>query len=427
MSISRVGEQQVTKAVEPSLLDPDSYAGGCPHARLAELRDAGAISWQPGAFDPNLSNPEVSGGWFVHRYDEVKSVLRDPATYSSQRGTALLMDPRPASVEAMSNLMINMDPPAHSKYRRLVSAMFTPRRVEALRPRVEAIAKEVINKIAGKGVADGIYDIAAPMPMRVIAELLGIPERGTLLFEISNRMIGAVDVEPEARAEMAMMGGAELHLLGQEMAREKRGADDGTLLAAFVNGTLEGVEGEQGGATDEEAGWFLLLMAVGGNETVRTATAQAIRTLAEWEDQRDLLVSDLDRYIPAAAEEILRFRPPIRSIRRTANAGGEIDGQPIAEGEKVVCNFTAATHDPQMFDNPEVFDITREQPKTQLAFGFGEHYCLGANLARMQLQVILREIYSRIPDIHPSGEIVHQPSPLICGLLSMPVAFTPER
>lgn len=116
----------MTKTVEPSLLDPDSYAAGCPHARLAELRDAGATSWQPGAFDPNLSNPEVSGGWFVHRYDEVKSVLRDPGTFSSKRGTAVLMDPRPASVEAMSNLMINMDPPAHSKYRRLVSAMFTP-------------------------------------------------------------------------------------------------------------------------------------------------------------------------------------------------------------------------------------------------------------------------------------------------------------
>ncbi len=416
----------MTEANAPSLLGPDSYAAGCPHARLAELRYAGATSWQPSTLDPNLSRPVVSGGWFVHRYDEVKSVLRDPATFSSQRGTAVLMDPDPDRVEAMSNLLLNMDPPAHSKYRRLVSTMFTPRRVATLRPRAEAIAKEVIDKIAHKGEADGVYDIAAPMPMRVIAELLGIPERGELLFEISNRMIGAVDVEPEVRAQMAMMGGAELHLLGQEMAREKRGADDGTLLSAFVNGTLDGVEGEQRGATDEEAGWFLLLMAVGGNETVRTATAQAIRTLAEWEDQRDLLVSDLDRYIPAAAEEVLRFRPPVRNIRRTATSDVEIDGQPIPEGEKVVCNFTSATHDQRIFDNPEVFDITREQPKTQIAFGFGEHYCLGASLARMQLHVILREIYGRIPDIHPSGEIVHQPSPLMCGILSMPVAFTPE-
>ena len=125
-------------------------------------------------------------------------------------------------------------------------------------------------------------------------------------------------------------------------------------------------------------------------------------------------------------EEILRYRSPLRSVRRTAAADTEIAGQPISEGGKVVCNFTAALRDPRVFDEPDVFDIAREQPRTQLAFGFGEHYCLGANLARVQLQSVLREIYSRIPDIHPSDEVVHQPTALISGLLSMPVAFTPE-
>ncbi len=417
----------MTETSEPTLLHPDAYAGGCPHARLAELREAGALSWQPGTIDTSMSQPEILGGWFVHRYDEAKAVLRDPATFSSQRGTALLVDPAPDRVEAMSNMLINMDPPKHSQYRRLVAAIFTPRRVEALRPRVEMIAKEVIDRIAPEGTADGIYDIAAPMPMRVIAELLGVPERGEQIFDISNRMAGAVDAVPEARLQMALEAAFEIHLLGQEMAREKRGAHDGTVMSAYVNGTLEGVEGDQTGATDEEAGWFLMLMSVGGNETVRTATAQAIRILAEWPDQRDLLVSDFDRYLPGVVEEILRYRPPIRSIRRTANADTEIAGQRIDEGGKVVCNFTAALRDPRAFDEPDVFDITREQPRTQLAFGFGEHYCLGANLARLQLQVILREIYSRIPDIHPSGEVVHQPTPLISGLLRMPVAFTPER
>lgn len=412
---------------EPTLLDGDSYVGGCPHARLAELREAGATSWQPGTIDPSISQPEVLGAWFVHRYEEVKAVLRDPATFSSQRGTATLVDPRPERVEALANMLINMDPPKHSRYRRLVAPIFTPRRIEELRPQVEAIARGVIDQIASKGTADGIRDIAAPMPMRVIAELLGIPERGEQIFEISNRMIGAVESpDPEARLELAMGASVDIHLLGQEMAREKRGAPDGTILSAYVNGTLEGVEGDQPGATDEEAGWFLMLMAVAGNETVRTATAQAIRILAEWPDQRDLLVSDLDRHISGAVEEILRYRAPVRNIRRTAAAGTEIDGQPIDEDGKVVCSFTSALRDPRVFDEPDTFDITREQPRTQIAFGFGEHYCLGANLARLQLRVILREVYSRIPDIHPSGEVVHQPSPLVAGLLSMPVAFTPE-
>ena len=412
---------------EPTLLHPDSYIDGCPHARLAELREAGSTSWQPGTSDPNLSSGEVFGAWFVHRYDEVKAVLRDPATFSSQRGTAVLVDPTPDNVEAMSNMLLNMDPPKHSRHRRLVGAIFTPRRIAELRPRVETIARGVIDRIASKGEADGIHDIAAPMPMRVIAELLGIPERSEQLFETSNRMTGAVvDDDPESRLQVAMEATLEIFLLGQELAREKRGTHDGAVLSSYVNGTLEGVGPDQQGATDDEAGWFLVLMAVGGNETVRTATAHAIRILAERPDQRDLMVSDLDRYVPGAVEEILRYRAPIRNIRRTANADTEIDGQPIDEGVKVVCSFTAALRDPRVFENPDVFDITREQPRTQLAFGFGEHYCLGANLARLQLQVILREIYSRIPDIHPSGEVVHQPSPLISGLLRMPVAFTPE-
>ena len=413
---------------ETTLLDGNSYVDGCPHARLAALREAGATSWQPGTIDPSMSQPEVYGAWFVHRYEEVKAVLRDPATYSSQRRTAMLVDPAPDRVEAMSNMLINMDPPKHSRYRRLVAAIFTPRRVEALRPRVEAIAKQVVDEVASQGTADGIHDIAAPMPMRVIAELLGIPERGEQIFEISNRMVGAVDApDPEGRHELALGAALEIHLLGQETAREKRGSGDGTVLSAYVNGTLEGVEGDQPGATDEETGWFLMLMSVGGNETVRTATAQAIRIFAEWPDQRDLLVSDLDRYMPGAVEEILRYRAPLRSIRRTADTDTEIAGQRVEEGGKVVCNFTAALRDPRVFDEPDTFDITREQPRTQLAFGFGEHYCLGANLARLQLQVILREIYSRIPDIHPSGAVVHQPSPLIAGMLRMPVAFTPEH
>ena len=417
----------MTETSELSLLDPNAYVEGCPHARLAELREAGATSWQPDATDLSLSQPQIFGGWFVHRYEEVKAVLRDPAVFSSQRGTVLLLDPAPDRVELMANMLINMDPPKHSQHRKLVAAIFTPRRVEELRPRVEAIAGEVIDRIAPNGTADGIRDIAAPMPMRVIAELLGVPERGEQIFDISNRMVGAVDAGPEARQELAMEASLEIHLLGQEIAREKRGSDDGTIISAYVNGTLKGVEGEQRGATDEEAGWFLMLMSVAGNETVRTATAHAIRILAEWPDQRDLLVSDLDRHIPGAVEEILRYRSPLRSVRRTANADTEIAGQPISEGGKVVCNFTAALRDPRVFDEPDVFDITREQPRTQLAFGFGEHYCLGANLARVQLQSVLREIYSRIPDIHPSGEVVHQPTAFISGLLSMPVAFTPER
>lgn len=198
-----------------------------------------------------------------------------------------------------------------------MAAIFTPRRVEALRPRVEAIAKEVIDRIAPNGTADGINDIAAQLPMRVIAELLGVPERSEQIFDISNRMVGAVDGGPDARLEQSLEAALEIHLLGQEIAREKRSSDDGTVMSAYVDGTLEGVEGDQRGATDDEAGWFLMMMSVAGNETVRTATAQSIRILAEWPDQRDL--QPHPRHPP-----LRRGRAPAHSaVRGTAeDAGG---------------------------------------------------------------------------------------------------------
>jgi cholest-4-en-3-one 26-monooxygenase len=412
-------------ADESSLFHPDNYAGGCPYERFGPLRDAGPVSWQGATVDPGLAAPDVEGGWWVHRYDDVRDVLRDPQMFSSQAKTAVLMDLDDSTIDAMSNMLINMDPPAHSRFRRFVSAAFTPRRIEDLQPRIEQIATEVIDAVAATGACDGVTDIAAPMPMRVIAELLGIPERTQQLFDVSNRMVGAVDSAPEERALDMTLAGAEIHALGLELAGEKRAAPDDPLLSAYDTGGLDGAD-HHAGATDDEVGWFFLLLAVAGNETVRTATGQAIRSLADHPDQRDLLVADVDGMLPGAIEEILRFRSPVRAIRRTAMAATEIDGAPVGERDKVVCHFSSALRDERQFDRPDVFDITRPIPKIQLAFGYGEHFCLGASLARLQLRTILREIYTRIPDVHPVGEIVGQPTPLLNGLLAMPVEFTPE-
>ena len=410
-----------------SLFDPQTYAAGCPYPHFAALRAAEPVSWQAPAEDPSLAVGHVQGGWWVHRYDDVKRVLRDPQLFSSQRRSAFLFDPDEGTAAAMANMLINMDPPAHGRYRRLVAAAFTPRRLAMLEPRVQEIAAGVIDAVAPLGQCDAVHDIAAPMPMTVIAGLLGIPERSRELFDISNRMVGAVDVaDPRERAERATMASIEIQLLGQQLAAEKRSAPDGSLLSAYVNGGLEGVEGVHEGCTDDETGWFLLLLAAAGNETVRTATAQAIRVLAEHPDQRDLLVADLDGRLPGAIEEILRYTSPVRAIRRTSTEPAELGGLSLPADAKVVCHFSSALRDEREFDEPDRFDILRPPPSQQLAFGFGEHYCLGATLARLQLRTILREIYTRIPDIHPSGPVLPQPTPLLEGLLAMPVAFTPE-
>jgi cholest-4-en-3-one 26-monooxygenase len=412
---------------EPSLFDPVSYATGCPHERIAHLRAQGAVSWQDEAHDPSLFFPVVRGGWWIHGYDELKVVLRAPEVFSSSRGTAMLMDADPDTTAAMGNMLVNMDPPIHSRRRRLVSYMFTPRRIAVLEPAIRDIAASVIDAIAPLGRCDAVESIAAPMPMRVIAELLGIPERSRELFEISNRMVGAIDTEPAERAATSTSAAIEIQLLGHELAQQKRARPDNSLLSAYVNGTLDEAREDHEQLDDDEVGWFLLLLTVAGNETVRTATSQAIRVLAEHPDQRARLVQHLDEYFPSAIEEILRYQSPVRALQRTATERVEIGGQMIEAGDKVVCHFSSALRDERQFDRAEVFDISRPSPTVQLAFGYGEHYCLGANLARVQLRAILGEIYRRIPDIHPVGEPVFQPTPLFEALLAMPVEYTPER
>ena len=424
-----MGRQNSKTDEELSLLNPDAYEQGCPHARITQLRTAAPVSWQPDAFDPSLVVPDVRGGWFVHRYEDVCAVLRDTKTFSSQRMTAILMDLDADTVEAMSNMLLNMDPPMHGRYRRLVAAAFTPRRVADLEPRIREIAKDVITAVAKRGECDAVMDVAAPMPMTVIAELLGIPERSAQLFEISNRMVGAVEVDdPTERAAMSVDGGIEIQLLGHELAAEKRAAPDDSLMSAYVNGGLTDLEGEaHEGCTDEEVGWFLLLLAVAGNETVRTATGQSIRIFADHPEQRDLLTSDIEQHLPGAVEEVLRYSSPVRALRRTSTVSTDVGGTRMEEDAKVVCHFSSALRDERVFENPDRFDITREMSGHQLAFGYGEHYCLGASLARVQLKAILREIYSRIPDIRPVGPMVPQPTPLLEAMLSLPVEFTPEN
>jgi cytochrome P450 len=280
--------------------------------------------------------------------------------------------------------------------------------------------------VAPLGRCDAVADISAKLPMVVIAELLGIPERAEELFDMSNRMIGAVDCSPEERMASGMDASMALVALGAELATEKRERPDDSVLSAYINGTLD-VDGEDTEQPDDETVCtFLLLMTVAGNETVRSATSQGIWALSEHPSQRDLLVADLDARLPGAIEEILRYRAPVRAMRRTTRKRVEIDGTTIEAGEKVVMHFSSALHDENVFDDPDRFDITRSPQSVQLAFGYGEHYCLGSNLARLQLRSIFREIYSRIPDIHVDGPLVRQPTPLVEGLLSMPVAYTPE-
>jgi cytochrome P450 len=249
---------------------------------------------------------------------------------------------------------------------------------------------------------------------------MGIPcEDRRQIFEWSNQLIGGDD--PEMRAADPTVVAAQMWMYANKLAAEKKAKPDDTLISAYVNGSVEGEA-----ISEAEFNNFFLMLAVAGNETTRNATSQFIRVMNEHREQWELLKTDVDRYLPGAIEEVLRFAPPVLHFRRTALEDTEIRGQRIRKGEKVYLSYPSVNRDEEVFGPTSMrFDITREK-NDHLAFGIGEHFCLGANLARMQLRSILREVVTRMPDLELVGRPAFQRSSLIAGIKHMPVRFTPE-
>jgi len=404
-----------------SLFDPDSYTGGPPHAYLRRLRREAPVSWheKPAASVRSVSRLD-SGYWVIAKHQDVVDVSRNPRTFSSHAGTAFLFDAKPEDLPGLQAQLVNMDPPGHVKYRRLVQRGFTPRMVAELEPRIRAHARRIVDNVARKGGCEFVSELACELPLVLICELMGIPDEDRKqIFDWSNGMIGADDPELSAGQD-AMQVATQMWLYSNQLAQQKRERPDDTLISKYVNGEVEGTK-----ISDFELNNFFLLLSVAGNETTRNATSHFMRLMSEHPDQLELLRSDVDRYLPAAIEESLRFSPPVVAFRRSALEDTELRGVRIAKGDKVVLSYPSANRDEDVFEDPDRFDI-RRSPNPHLAFGIGEHFCLGANFARMQLRSILREVFTRLPDIRVVKPPKLQRSNLIHGIREMWVEFTPE-
>jgi len=400
------------KLRDVDLVNRDTYVKGVPHEMFEVLRREAPVFWH--------DEEDGRGFWAVTRYEDVVAVNRDNELYSSSRGSALIMD-QPEDMLAQQRLMmLNMDPPMHTRYRLLVNKGFTPRTVGRLEERIRELTNEIVDKVSEKGSCDFVVDIAAELPLQVIAEVMGVPmEDRHKVFDWSNRMIGAEDPEYAVAPEAAMEASMELYAYANRLAAEKRANPSDDIISVLLQAEVDSER-----LSELEFDLFFLLLSVAGNETTRNLIAHGMLALIEHPDQRDKLLRD-PSLLAGAVEEMLRFGTPVMHFRRTASRPTEIAGQSIAEGDKVVIWYISANRDETVFPDPHRFDVERS-PNEHVAFGGGgPHFCLGANLARLEIRAMFEEVLRRLPDMELAGPAERLRSNFINGIKHMPVTFTP--
>jgi len=396
-----------------NLGDPDAFLGGVPHDAFARLRAEAPVYFHPEADGP--------GFWVLSRYADVTAASLDSKTFSSWKGGTMIRDLQGEDLDQTRLMMLNMDAPRHTKYRRLVSLGFTPRMVTRLTPHVRAMASRIIDNVAARGECDFVTEIAAELPLQAIAEMIGVPlEDRHLVFEWSNRLVGFDDPEFSGSVEAGKLAAMEMYLYANQLAvaRKENPRDD--LVSVLMAGEVEGEK-----LSEAEFDAFFLLLAVAGNETTRNLISGGMLALMQHPDERRRLLAN-PALLPTAVEEMLRWVSPVMHFRRTAMRDTELRGQKIREGDKVTLWYVSANRDEEIFPHPQRFDVGRT-PNDHLAFGLGHHFCLGANLARLEIQIIFEEILRRLPDIEPAGSVARLRSNFLNSIKSMPVRFTPER
>jgi cytochrome P450 len=398
--------------LDVNLKDPLLFERGVPHELFARLRREAPVYWNP---EPEPWEP---GFWALTKYDDVSMVSRNPQLFSSARGGHQISYPpgvefNQATSAIVSN-MIGMDPPQHNVYRKLVASFFTPAAVKKMEPEIHDIVTRTLDRVTPLGACEFVESVAAEVPLVVLCNLLGVPQADRKrVFDWTNTLTD-FSIPPEA--QIPVFG--ELFAYGQALAEERRRHPRGDLMSVMATGEVDGEKIEDQRLLD---GFFLLLV-IAGNETTRNTISGGLLALIEHPAERRLLLDD-PRLIPTAVEEMLRWVSPVVHFRRTATADTEIRGQRIREGDKVVMWYPAANRDEDVFADPDRFDV-RRKPNDHLAFGEGQHFCLGAWLARLELRVVFEEVL-RMPDMELAGRTARIRSYFLSGLTTMPVRFTP--
>lgn len=405
-----------------NLWDKDRFVEGVPHEWFETLRREAPVYWHEG--DAAFDGPQGSAGpfWCVTGYDDVVTVNRDNATFSSAERLVFMWDPDDENLEQQRLLMLNMDPPLHTRYRRLINKGFTPRMVSELESTMRKRTTDIIDRVADKGECDFVTEVAAELPLQVIADLMGVPQEDRhKLFEWSNRMIGADDPEYGITEEIAQHASMELYAYASQLAEHKRANPKDDLISVL---TQSEVDGEK--LSDLELDLFFLLLSVAGNETTRNLISHGMVDLLNNPDQLEKVRKNRE-LLPGTVEEMLRYASPVMHFRRTATTDIELGGQQIKAGDKVVIWYISANRDEKVFEDPYTFDIERT-PNEHVAFGGGgPHFCLGANLARLEINVMFDEVLDRLDDIELTAPVSRLRSNFINGLKHIPLKFTVKR
>ena len=378
-----------TTAVQ--LDDPATYVAGPPHEFFDYLRREEPVHW-------HASTNYAPGFWVCTRYADVIAIERDVKTFSSAQGGALLDD----QSEGTELMMLNQDPPQHTRLRNLVARGFTPKVIKQMEPHIREAAKVIVDRqIGNTDVIDFVPNFAAELPLVVIAELLGVPyEDRHKIFEWSNRLIGASDPEyNDGPPEQALEASMELYMYAQSLADSRRERPMDDIVTTLISAELDGER-----LSDIEFNVFVLLLAVAGNETTRNLISGGMLTLLQNPDQKERVLADVPGTLDTLVDEMLRHVSPVMYFRRTAMVDTEMHGVPIERGQKVTVWYGAANRDESVFPDAHTFDVTRS-PNEHIAFGGrGPHYCLGAALAKMEIKTMFEEMLTRAPSMHLAGE-----------------------
>jgi cytochrome P450 len=380
------------------LLSPTSFAAGHPVEAYAWLREHDPVHWH--------EEPDGLGFWAVTRHEDVKFVGRNAALFSSSP-TIMISDADGGMDVGDHTMMLTMDAPRHTSYRHLVASRFLRSAAGRMRPQIEQLAAEIVDGVADRDDFDLVEDVAGLLPSYVIAELLGIPRQdGVELYRLTETIHAAPGSRPEGAALGAVL---EMFNYARGVWEEKRERPGDDLASALVSAEVDGHR------LDEiDFNLFFLLLVDAGGDTTRNLVAGGMDALFEHPEERARLIADLDR-LPTAIEEMLRWTSPVIYMRRTSTADTELCGRPIRAGQKVVMYYGAANRDPRVFEEPERFDVTRT-PNDHVAFGGGgPHFCLGAHIARIEIDAMFRQLLTRLPDLEKAGDTEWLPSTFISG------------
>jgi cytochrome P450 len=398
------------------LADFALFVQGPPHEVWRLLRAEAPVHWNPGT-------DAFPGFWSVTHYADVVAVSRDTTTYSSRRGVSMMVDPDdPTPASGAGKMLITIDPPQHVRLRRLVNKGFTPRMVAQIEPHVRAITHHIIDEVAPRGACDFVTDIAAQLPLAVICAMMGVPrEDWGLMFTLTNRVLGAEDPEYQTVAgdgrETANQGVQAMFGYFTQLVAARRATPRDDLLSVLTSAAMDGEA-----LTDEEILYFCYLLIVAGNETTRNAISGGLLALCEHPTERARLTADA-ALLPSAVEEILRWTSPVMHMARYVTRDTVLHGQPLRSGQRVLLWYPSANRDAAVFPDADRFDVGRT-PNEHIAFGLGEHFCLGAGLARQELRVMFETLLARLPDIDLAGPVERLRSSFIGGIKHMPVRFT---